>query len=35
MVFEGVKDLLLEESMPMIKTLYQELIKHPKLVIQI
>lgn len=34
-LFEGGKDLLLEESMPTLKTLYQELIKHPQLVIQI
>ena len=32
---EGGKDLLLEESIPTLKTLYQELIKHPQLVIQI
>ena len=34
-LFEGGKDLLLEESMPTLKTLYQELVKHPQLVIQI
>ena len=34
-LFEGGNDLLLEESMPTLKTLYQELVKHPQLVIQI
>ena len=34
-LFEGGKDLLLEESIPTLKTLYQELVKHPQLVFQI
>ena len=34
-LFEGGTDLLLDESMPTLKTLHQELVKHPQLVIQI
>jgi len=34
-LFQGDKDILLEESMPTLQTLYKELIKHPNLIIQI
>ena len=34
-LFQGGEDILLEESMPTLKTLFQELVKHPNLVIQI
>ena len=34
-LFEPNEDKLLEESMPALKTLFQEMIKHPQLVIQI
>ncbi|MDB2613412.1 hypothetical protein N9Y89_01465 [bacterium] len=34
-LFKGGEDILLEESMPTLKTLYNELIKNPNLIIQI
>jgi len=34
-LFKGGDDILLEESMPTLKTLYDELVKNPNLIIQI
>ena len=34
-LFQGDEDILLEESMPTLKTLHEELVKKPQLVIQI